>query len=343
MNTIIKYSFFILTLSFFASCYVDEITDTEFHDEFYLRHEGADLPVWVRGNSSAETFVIFIHGGPFDTAIEEAVYGRFEPLYDDFAMVFFDQRGGGYAHGKRTVNLTEEQFVEDIEVVVKLIQDKYPQAQNLFLMGHSFGGYFGTSFLKTGDNQLNFKGWIELAGSHNLNFNWLASRDYCMNYLQDKLATEGANQQKEEWLEALENTPQVTNINELFTINGIAFQISKELNAGKNNFENPSKLFLMSAPTGTGFSQKNQPNLEDLIVYGNLNPEMGNITLPSLLIYGAEDPIVPPASGMNGIEFLGTPAADKSLVVLPNSGHSVWEYDIDEFFGAVRTFIKKYE
>ncbi|MEL6593945.1 MAG: alpha/beta hydrolase [Bacteroidota bacterium] len=326
------------------ACYLDQDIEGQFSDEFYLRNAGADLPVWVRGSNTAETFIIFLHGGPFDTAIENAVYEHFAPLYDEYAMVFFDQRGGGYSHGQRAVGLTEEQFVEDVEVVVSLVKEKYPQAQNLFLMGHSYGGYLGTAFLKTDRNQDNFDGWIELAGAHNFNFNWLASRDFSIKYLEKRLSESPENREEyEERLQVLKDTPAVTNLNELFTINGIAFWIAQELNAGKSQFENPSALHLLSSPVGAGFSQQSLGELEDLLVNGNQNPDMPSITLPSLLIYGAEDPIVPVATGQNGMEFLGTPDPDKSLLVLEESGHNIWEYEIDLFFDAVRSFIKQYE
>ena len=343
MKQILIYSTILITLFSTSSCYQDKEIDGQISDEFYLRNDGADLPVWVRGNSNAETFIIFIHGGPFDTAIENAVWEHFKPLYEDYGMVFFDQRGGGHAHGKRVSNLNEEQFVEDVEVIVDLIKAEYPQAQNLFLMGHSWGGYLGTSFLKTGDNQLNFKGWIELAGAHNFPMNWMSSRDFSMAYAQEQIEANNNKSTWEELLTLLENTTQVTNLEELRTINWIAFQVAKELNAGKSEFENPSWLYTLSAPTGASFSQLNIPEVEDLLVNGNQNPFMSSITLPSLLIYGGEDPIVPVALGQNAYVFLGTAEDDKSLVVLENSGHSVWEYEIDAFFNEVKTFIGKYE
>lgn len=343
MKNIISFTLVLVILLSFNSCYKDKNIEGQLSDEFYLRHEGADLPVWVRGNANVETFIIFIHGGPFDTAIENAVWKHFEPLYKDYAMVFFDQRGGGLSHGQRAVNLTEEQFVEDIEVVVKLIKDKYPQAQNLFLMGHSWGGYLGTSFLKTGDNQLDFKGWIELAGAHNFQLNWLSSRDFSLDYVQEKIASGTDLPKWERLLKKLEDTPAITNYDELLEINGTAFEVAQDLNTGKSKFEDPSWLYVLSSPTGTGFSQKNNRLMEDLLVNGNLNPDMPSIVLPSLLIYGGEDPIVPKASGQNGYDFLGTPEEDKYLVFLEKSGHSVWEYEIDEFFEAVTTFINQYE
>lgn len=326
-----------------SSCYKDKNITGEFSDEFYLHHQGADLPIRIRGNANAKTFILFLHGGPFDSAVEHAVYGHFEPLYEDYALVFFDQRGGGYAHGQQLVGLNEEQFVEDVEVVHSLIQQKYPQAENIFLMGHSYGGYLGTAVLKKGENQNLYKGWIELAGAHNFPLNWLASRDFCINYIQQKVDDGASTKNWNERLESLQNTTEITNLDELRVVNGTAFAVASELNDGKNTFIAPSWLKILSSPVGAGFSQHHLDKLEDMLVNGNQNPGMSAIVLPSLLIYGGEDPIVPTATGKNGLEYLGTPEEDKQLIILEKSGHSLWEFEQDIFFQEVKRFISTYE
>jgi pimeloyl-ACP methyl ester carboxylesterase len=224
-----------------------------------------------------------------------------------------------------------------------LIQAEYPQAQNLFLMGHSWGGYLGTSFLRTGDNQLDFKGWIGLAGVHNFPMNWMVSRDYSMAYAQEQIDLDNNKSTWEELLNLLENTPEVTSLEELRIINWIAFQVAKELNAGKSEFENPSSLYTLSAPTGAQFSQLNIPEVEDIIVHGDQSPFMSSITIPSLLIHGGEDPLAVVPLGQNAYDLLGTAEEDKSFVVFENSGHSLWEYEIDAFFNQIKAFIEKYE
>lgn len=343
MWNLIKGWILISCLFMVTSCYKDISEPGQLSDEFYLRHKGADLPVWVRGNANAKTFIVFLHGGPFDTAIEHAIKGEFEPLYDDYGMVFFDQRGAGYSHGQQNVHLNEDQFVEDVEVMFQLIQKKYPQAESIFLMGHSYGGYLGTAFLKKGNNQSLCKGWIELAGAHNFPLNWLSSRTFSINYIEQKISEGNSTEKWNERLEELNNTPEVTNLEELRVINGTAFQVAAELNAGKNNFEPPSWLYVFSSPVGTGFSQHHLDKLENMLVKGNHNPEMSNIIIPSMLIYGGEDPIVPIELGQNGIDYLGTPIGDKYLVILQNSGHSLWEFERDVFFNKLKSFIAQYE
>lgn len=344
MNKIIVKILLLTFLVSFSSCYKDENESGKISDEFYLRHEGADLPVWVKGNADSETFIIMLHGGPFDTALENAVWGHFDPLLEDYAMVFFDQRGGGFAHGARVENLNEAQFIEDIEVVVKLIQNNYPQAKSLFLMGHSYGGYLGTGFLKTGDNQLDFKGWIELCGTHNFPLAWQSSRRFSQNYIESKI---DIGVDKELWQDRLnqlaEAPEEINTYDDLRIINGMAFTVAGDLSKGKSNFENPSWLYIISSPVGAGFSQHNLLEVDQMLLYGNHNPEMPNIVLPSLLVYGAEDPIATIEIAENGYEFLGTPEEDKYLVILENSGHNIWEFEIELFFSSIKDFVEEYK
>ena len=325
----------------FVGCYNDNEAG-QFSEEFYLHQDGADLPVWVRGNANATTFILFLHGGPFDTGITNAVYNHFESLEEDYAIVYFDQRGGGYSHGEAS-NLTEEQFVEDVEVVHQLILSKYPQAESFFLMGHSYGGYLGTAFLQKDDNQEDFKGWIELSGAHNFPLNWESSKQYGIQYAQEKIASQIDVPLWTERLNALEEVTSVTNLDELFTVNGIAFAIASDLNPPNNTFENPGLLYVLSSPVGTGFGQNYLDQLENFLVTADQNPNMDRITIPALLIYSEEDPIVPPALGQNAYDFLGTDEENKSLLILEKSGHSLWEYEADIFFQSIKEFVTNYE
>ncbi len=339
-----KILFFLSVLFVFTACYKDENPDGQLSDEFYLRHEGTDMPVWVRGNDDKETFIIFLHGGPLLSGVENAVYDHFDRLESDYAMVYYDQRGGGFTHGKRAVNLNEEQFVEDLEVLTMLIKNKYPQAKNLFLMGHSWGGYLATAFLKKGVNQVDFKGWIQLSGNHNFPLNWASSRLFGIDYAQNRIAENDPDKSVwEERLKALEETPEITNIQELRVINYIGQIIDREVNTEKNQFSEPSLLYLLSSPVGTGKDQKDLELLEDLIVFGDQSPNMDRIVLPTLLVYGGKDAIVPKNLGQNAYDLIGTPEEGKKLVILEESGHDIWGIEVDAFFSTVKDFVEEYK
>src|ERR1041384_2206726 len=69
-------------------------------DFLFLRDNGADMPVWVRGDRHADTFLIYLHGGPGVSAIAGfASAPPFLALRDHFRLVFWDQRASGMSQG----------------------------------------------------------------------------------------------------------------------------------------------------------------------------------------------------------------------------------------------------
>jgi len=326
-----------------TSCYKDPVISGEYSDEYYLRHKGVDMPVYVRGNVNSEVFIFFIHGGPKLSGIDEAMSNQFEKLHEKYAMVYYDQRSGGFSHGSRDENTSEAQLVEDLDVVIDFIQSTYSNAKSIFLMGHSWGGYLGTSYLTDVTRQSKITGWIGLAGNHNQPFNWLASRDFVLKYAQEQIDANAED--KSFWEEAIEKVTPITSIesiSDVLDINFFAQKIDAKVNEN-SVVPDQSKIDYLSSPTGTDVRQIPISLLDDLVITANLNPLMPNITLPTLLIYGRQDAIVPLASGENAMEFLGTPDEDKSLVILEKSGHDIWKVEPNQFTMEIENFIEKYK
>ncbi len=333
----------LLSLLMLVSCYRDEQIDGQLSDEFYVRNGAVDMPVWVRGNTDAKEFIIFLHGGPLGNAIENAIAKDFEMLYDKYAFVFYDQRGGGFTHGNRTINLNEEQVVDDLDKIVDFIKFQYDNAESLFLMGHSWGGYLGTKYLTDANRQAKIDGWIELAGAHNFQLNWQKSKEYVLETAQQRIDNgEDADGFWAQSIEDLNALGELQNLDDVNVINWRAQRLEAEL-ISRSDFPSPSSLDWLVSPAGIGFTQKDRLELEQVVVSANLNDVMDRVTLPSLLIYGAKDAIVPAALGDNGMEFLGTSEEDKSLVVLPNSGHDLWRFDTEDFFNEIHDFIEQYK
>ena len=324
-------------------CYKDPNITGQYSDEYYVRHKGVDMPVWVRGKIDSEAFIIFIHGGPKLTGIREAVSNQFTRLEEKYAMVYYDQRSGGFTHGSRTENLSEEQLVEDLDVVIEFIKQEYPNAKSIFLMGHSWGGYLGTSYLTDPIRAAKINGWISLAGNHNLPFAWLAERDFIIKYANEQINADAAD--KDFWQEAIEKLTPLTEIksfDDIIQLNFYAQAIDRTINKDAI-IPYPNLVEIWSSPVGIDIEQRRIAVLDDLQVVGNKNPQMGAITLPVLLIYGRLDAIVPVAVGQNGYDFLGTPAADKKLVILEKSGHDIWRIEVDRFVQEITEFVEQYQ
>jgi len=341
-----RYFIFLLIVcsSVFTSCYKENDIEGQISDEFYLRHEGTDFPIWTRGYDQTETFIIFLHGGPFASGIREAVNKQFVELEKDYVMVYYDQRGGGFTHGENNIEkLNEKQFVEDLDEIVDLIKSKYTNAKNVFLMGHSWGGYLGTAYLASDNNQNKIKGWIGLAGAHNQSLSWEESRLFSIDYATKQITNNSEDKVFwEEQLDILINTPIIFDLATLQTINFPAQVIEEKGIESVNGDNDISGLELLSSPIGYGINQTNLTVVEDIVVNGNQNPRMNQITIPSLLLYGGIDAIVPASMGQNGYDFLGTPEVDKQLVILENRGHDLWRFEPILFFTEVKQFIEKY-
>jgi pimeloyl-ACP methyl ester carboxylesterase len=95
----------------------------------------------------------------------------------EFVVVYWDQRFAGNTQGNGgNVDITE--FRKDIKNLVLLLGDKYGSASEIYLLGHSWGGFLAPYFLVDGDNQKMVKGWIQVGGAHNYNLNDYAYLNY---------------------------------------------------------------------------------------------------------------------------------------------------------------------
>ena len=325
-----------------VSCYKDPEITGQFSDEFYVRHQGIDMPVWVRGNEQSEVFIIFIHGGPLLSGIEVAIGDDFSRLHENYAIVYYDQRGGGFSHGENRKNLNEAQLIEDLDTVVDFIQSEYDKAKSIFLMGHSWGGYLGTAYLTDPIREAKIQGWIELAGAHNNQLNHLASKDYVLNYAQQQISSNTGDVAF--WQEITEKLNKITVVDTYDKVREINFpaQVIENIYNANSPIPRPSNYDWLISPAGISIEQKDRFDLEAVVVSGNLNPKMGNITLPTLLLYGELDAIVPKVSAQNAYDFLGTSEEDKRIVILENGAHDMWLLEMERFVAEVERFVEQY-
>ena len=144
---------------------------TQVNDLFFLSNERISMPVFVRGNTASEVFIVYLHGGPGSTSLE--AYQReaspFTQLQEDYAVVYWEQRCGGISQGNCDYNELElADYTQDLEKLIILLKDRYDTDIRIFLLGHSWGGSLGIQFLSQGNNQALVKGWIEVGGGHNV-------------------------------------------------------------------------------------------------------------------------------------------------------------------------------
>lgn len=360
---LIKYiPFFALFL--FLACKKEAIPDGQISDSLWLEHKGAQLPVLVEGNISSNTLILVLHGGPGGTAIggDNEVNKAFsKPLEERYAVAYYDQRLSGNSRGNFDKEIvTAAQMVEDLDLVVDLLRNKYGEELKIFLYGVSWGGYLGNAYLTTGNNQQKIQGWIDAVGAHNVE-----KITYDGIALMEEVATQQItvnSQEKEGWQEILDYVEEFdakTN-NRTMTLwkditlesNGYAF---KAMNlAERDSLLEPFEVqdgiikaaFFQDHNAQTAFWNKfhmAETLLWEEILSKPLTDKLKTITRPSLLLWGKYDFVVPPSLGEEMLEELGTPAADKSLIIFDRSGHGFQGSEMDKAVEEIINFVEQYK
>lgn len=122
----------ILSVVVLASCRLGGVYSG---DLFFVKTKGEYLPVWVRGNTASNTFVVFLQGGPGISSMN--VFQEFQPLSDlesTYAFVYWDQRNPGSVQvSLHQGPLTIAQFADDTDAVVSTIRSHYRDPRMVLL------------------------------------------------------------------------------------------------------------------------------------------------------------------------------------------------------------------
>jgi pimeloyl-ACP methyl ester carboxylesterase len=121
----------------------------------------------------------------------------------------------------------------------------------------------------------------------------------------------------------------------LYDLNGITYNFSLTINY--LDYLNTPMTF--SYPMNYSYSDKNF-NLPSTL---DLRPEMSNITLPVLILWGRHDGILPVKMAQDAHRSFGTPPNDKYLHIFKNSAHTPHIEEQDAFAEKVRAFVEQYK
>ncbi len=332
-----KYSKIIMLLSlvlFFSNCHKEQLFDEQVEDIFWIENAGAQMPVWIEGNTNSKKFMVIIHGGPGGESRTYNLASPFsDPIEAEVAVAYWDQRNAGASRGNTDESkLTVEQMVDDLDKVVDALSLRYGNDIEIYLMGHSWGGFLGTAYLLDSERQAKISGWIEIAGGHDFP---LFAKEAAILMKQLAIDQIPTGKSVEFWEEVLTFT-------ETINLQNISQELSNEINGYGKRVQNVLEFndVIQSTPfleKGEGFAYwfqspyhpianaVNQGQSNNIIVDQvwdvSLTPELNKITIPCLFLYGKYDAIVPPALGVSAFEKISTPIDDKKFILLEKSGH----------------------
>ncbi len=184
-------------------------------DVIYIRNAGADMPAYIYGNVSEKIFIIFLHGGPGNNALDFRISESAKELEKKYTIVYWQQRGQGSSEGSfNTEEMTINCMIEDLNAVLKVLRYKYGNDCRFFLLGHSWGGELGTAFLIKNNNQSQIKGWIEVDGAHDIPKVNIEAAKMLLDVGEEQMAL---NNSKDKWQTIVDYVSQIdtNNIKEI--------------------------------------------------------------------------------------------------------------------------------
>jgi pimeloyl-ACP methyl ester carboxylesterase len=313
-------------------------------DFFVVRNDGADLPVWVRGDVASRTFVVWLAGGPGDPVA--IVHGEATAALErEMAVVYADQRGAGSAGGNATPDsFTIEQLVDDTEAVLDVLRARY-DVERVFLLGHSWGGTLATAFLVDPDRQSGVTGYIDVAGNHDpirvfpMKIAWLEA------YAADRIA---AGDDTEHWGTVRDwcaTNPPITvesfalwdawvgETNAAFHDPDAGYEITFDLLF--RSAESPFAYLLVN----DGYAAEQLTDGPDAFEELSFGERMAAITLPTLLLWGRHDGIVPIDAAADTRASIGASPEDVDEVTFDGSAHFPFFEEPQSFVDAVVGFV----
>lgn len=286
-----------IAISAIAGCSPDpKPTGDQLDNYYFVKVGNVALPVRVCGNINSDVAIVFIHGGPGGTAQGERGNIYWKEIEKYYKVIYYDQRGSGVTQGNvKTSEMSIEQFSEDLDNIVDFTK-QVAKANKIFLHGASWGGGLATYYLLDTAHQHKLRGAIiespayDIKNGTTLSIQWLLHKadsmialgkniDYwnnCKNfYALHPVLTAKEYKQHQSYL------VQVYGL----ISNGLNVQVRStsvpkvEVALSYSNAE-----FAPAALTYEG---------QSIFTHLDLTSKLHQITLPVMLVWGAQDGLLP--------------------------------------------------
>lgn len=344
MKKLITFLFLIVSFTIILfSCKKNK--DSKLNETIYLRRNGADMPAYIHGNSSEKVFVVVLHGGPGGNGLEYRTGSFSEEMEKNYVMVYFDQRGQGMSQGRYSDDeISIDEMVKDVRALALMLKNKYGQDSKLFLFGHSWGGTLGSATMVTADYQHLFNGWIEVDGAHDLILLYTSAIKMFKRVGNEQIQL-GNNTSY--WQGVLTEVNKLdTNVVDHSYLNQEGFKAEEKLaEDGFITKGSPSKGSLTnSVVINNPITSKVSGNFTsaELEKKGmemfSVSDKLHLITIPTLLLWGSYDFVVPPELGHDALSKISS--TNKKLVLFETSGHSPMDNEAEKFTNEVKAFIE---
>ena len=165
-----KRNYFIILASVVMTLFFTQCTLAPEDEVLYMKTSNSYFPIYVRGNPDADTYIIWVHGGPGSSGLYYGDISEVGELHKKYRVIYWDQLSSGGTIGNPSKeDFTISNFAEHVQGIVNIVKNRYGP-ENLFLMGHSWGGFLSAYYLVAdGNDQLSQKRQSQFDGFINLN------------------------------------------------------------------------------------------------------------------------------------------------------------------------------
>lgn len=334
----------VLVLSM-SSCSKEDVRINDLNETIFVRHKKADMPARIYGNASEKVFMIILHGGPGGNGLQYRANAIRTEIEKNNAVVYFDQRGSGSSQGNYAEkDVTIDIMAEDVLALAKVIKTKYGNDAKLFLMGHSWGGALGPATLLK--NQEVFSGWIDVDGSHDPKGLYDMYKVVLPKMANEQIALGNSVDYWQSILDLVKNTGAYSLAN-YYKLNRAANGVAEILAADKVINEAIAD-FGNDTPSQNGpIVNWNKNRIGQILDEKGLNENvsftdrLSEITIPSLVLWGKYDVVVPTLYAQEAFDNLGS--SDKELFIFEKSAHSPMYTEPNLFADKVIEFINEHK
>lgn len=345
----IGYLFLFLITIMLASCKKEIGQKMEIDDNFYIENRNANMPVWVKGNGSSKTFIITVHGGPIlGSGFDFSNASFTDKMEEKYTMIYWDQRHSSNSHGHlKKEDMSIDIMLEDMQLLVRVLKEKYGEDISLFIMGHSWGGTLSTAYLSKESNQNDIKGWINISGTPDAKQELIEASKQVVAFADEEIS-KGNN--VDAW-KSIKNEVIAIDTNNID--DAAESIIDKEAQKALSFFKDEIYPEKRRYPTYRSLLNAEDP----LLLLGNvfqtpqafmdevqnidLVDELCKIEIPTLIQFGKYDIGSSPAIGQ--LIYDNISSTDKFYDVYEHSEHFAFSQETDLFLLNVISFIEAYK
>lgn len=341
-----RYLVHLIILTFLSiSCSKKDKFSESAENHFFLENEGAIMPVHVKGNTNSKVFIIVLHGGPGGSAIQGFENtGVFENLESAYGIVYWDQRCAGLSQGNcAPSDLQVNDFVEDIDKLILVLENIYGNDLSLFLLGHSWGATLGLDYLINGEQKSKIKGYVQSNGSHNIPMLFEEQKEMLLFYANQQI---GLSNNVDKWQNILNEisdadptieADRITILNNTYKTEELFVSVDSvshsNLPSSLNSLVNGFFPALVNENANSEFTLK-------LFDYDITN-ELNKITTPIALYWGKFDLVHPQNMAIDIFSNLNT--SDKELYFFTKSFHTPMANENELYQLKVEEFVEIYK